>query len=151
VDLDYPKKVRFQCIKCGICCGDTKQKTRHILLLTTEAKQIAAKTSHPISDFAVEIKDKTPYVYEMKKTMGEGKCVFLKNNQCTIYMFRPLICRFYPFELKTSNNRCEFLYTDECPGINNGKKLGEDYFKKLWRLVKFKSGKHTEAKQRHVL
>jgi Fe-S-cluster containining protein len=136
VNFDYPTTVRFRCIKCGICCGDTKEKTRHILLLRTEAEQIAKTTLQPISKFAVKIKDRAPYSYEMKKRAEDGKCVFLENNRCTIYSLRPLICRFYPFELKILHNRkYKFLFTEECSGINKGRILSEGYFRKMFRLA----------------
>jgi Fe-S-cluster containining protein len=136
VNFDYPSTVRFHCAKCGICCGDTKEKTRHVLLLRTEAEQIAKTTSQPISKFAVKIRNKMPYTYEMKKTAEDGKCVFLENNRCTIYPLRPLICRFYPFELKISQGgKYKFLFTEECPGINKGRMLSEAYFRKMFRLA----------------
>jgi Fe-S-cluster containining protein len=104
--------------------------------LSTEAEQIAAATSQPISEFAVKVEDKAPYSYEMKKTAEDGKCVFLEKNHCTFYSLRPLICRFYPFELKiAANQKHEFLYTDECPGISKGKMLGKNYFRKLFQLA----------------
>ena len=121
-----------------MCCGDTKEKNRHILLLRTEAEQIAKATSQPIFKFAVKIKDQAPYSYEMKKR-EDGKCVFLENDRCTIYSLRPLICRFYPFELKVLHNRkYTFLYTKECPGINKGRLLSEGYFRKMFRLARAK-------------
>ena len=133
--FDYPNAVRFECVKCGICCGDTKEKNRHVLLLKTEAEQIAETTGQQIFKFAVKIEDKAPYKYEMKKRKN-GKCVFLQNNLCTIYSLRPLICRFYPFELKDIHNQKHtFLYTDECPGINKGQMLNESYFRKLFQLA----------------
>jgi Fe-S-cluster containining protein len=136
MSFNYPAAVRFQCIKCGLCCGDTKEKTRHILLLKTETEQIATATSQPISQFTVKIKDKAPYSYEMKKT-EDGKCVFLENNRCTIYAARPLICRFYPFELKIAHGgKHTFLYTLECPGINKGPMLSKNYFRKLLQLAR---------------
>jgi Fe-S-cluster containining protein len=136
MDFNYPTAVHFQCTKCGICCGDTKQKTRHILLLKTETEQIATATSQPTSQFTTKIKKKAPYSYEMKKTK-DGKCIFLKNNRCTIYAARPLICRFYPFELKiTHSGKHTFLYTTECPGINKGPILSKNYFRKLLRLAR---------------
>jgi len=139
VNFDYPSTVRFRCIKCGICCGDTKEKTRHILLLKLEAEQIAKITAQPISKFAVELKGKAPYSYEMKKRAEDGKCVFLEKNRCTIYPLRPLICRFYPFELKMSRSRkYKFLFTEECPGINKGRMLSESYFRKMFRLARIK-------------
>jgi Fe-S-cluster containining protein len=142
VNFDYPDTVRFRCTKCGICCGDTKEKTRHILLLETEAEQIAKTTSQTTSKFAVKIEDSTPYKYKMKKSEN-GKCVFLENNCCRIYSLRPLICRFYPFELKGSNSgKYQFLFTEECPGIRKGPMLSEGYFRKMFRLAR---AKHRQA------
>jgi Fe-S-cluster containining protein len=107
--------------------------------LKLEAEQIAKITAQPISKFAVELKGKAPYSYEMKKRVEDGKCVFLENNRCTIYPLRPLICRFYPFELKMSRNRkYTFLFTEECPGINKGRMLSESYFRKMFRLARTK-------------
>ena len=135
MNFEYPVAVHFQCLKCGICCGDTKEKSRHILLLAKEAEQISETTSQPTPNFAVKIRDREPYSYEMKKTEN-GKCVFLKNDRCTIYEVRPLICRFYPFELQGSHGEnYQFLFTEECPGIGKGRVLGEDCFRNMFRLA----------------
>ncbi|UCF45367.1 MAG: YkgJ family cysteine cluster protein, partial [Candidatus Bathyarchaeota archaeon] len=108
-------------------------------LLTKEAEHIATAILRSISEFAVKINDKAPYSYEMKKT-EDGKCVFLGKNCCTIYSMRPLICRFYPFELGIAHDqKHRFLYTDECPGINKGPILRENYFRKLFRQARTKS------------
>lgn len=147
MNFDYPAALRFQCTKCAICCGDTQEKTRHILLLTAEAEQIAKATSQPIAKFAEPTAGKTPYSYEMKKTQENGKCLFLAKNRCTIYSLRPLICRFYPFELKPAANRkYTFLYTNECPSIGKGKgkTLCKSYFEKLFQLASTK----TKAQRR---
>ncbi len=87
----------------------------------------------PKSIFSTEIKDQQPYVYEIKKT-PEGKCAFLKDNQCTIYEQRPLICIFYPIELKfdAKSNQYVFDFTVECPGINQGKPLAKKDFIELF-------------------
>lgn len=143
MNFDYPTTVRFRCIKCGICCGDTKEKNRHILLLRREAEQISKATSQPTSKFAVKIEGRAPYRYEMKKT-EDGKCMFLGNNRCTIYSVRPLICRFYPFELSSYSGKYRFLYTEECPGINSGQVLGEAYFRRMFRLARAKHRPTTD-------
>lgn len=144
MNFEYPTTVRFRCLKCGICCGDTKIKKRHILLFRTEAEQIAEATLQPIYMFALELKDKAPYSYEIKKRANDKKCVFLETNHCTIYSFRPLICRFYPFELKMSRSqKYMFLSTKECPGINKGRMLGKGYFRKMFRLAR---AKHMQTK-----
>jgi Fe-S-cluster containining protein len=136
VDFTCPANVHFNCSRCGLCCGDTEQKTRHILILEAEAKIIASQTSLYVTDFSFQIADKFPFVYEMKKT-GEGKCVFLKEKQCTIYHVRPLICRFYPFELKFDKDKQlhVFDFTVECPGIGQGKDFSISDFERLFLLA----------------
>jgi Fe-S-cluster containining protein len=141
MSFNHPKALRFKCIKCGICCGDTEEKTRHILLLTEEAEKIAEETRQPISAFAVKVSGMAPYAFEMRKTVADGKCVFLADNRCTIYQLRPLICRFYPFELKPNEADCyEFFCTAECPGVNKDKPLSKAYFRELFRLACAKLG-----------
>ncbi len=137
VDYTYPVNIRFDCTKCGLCCGDTEHKKRHILLLEQEAQTIAKETTKPTQAFTTEKSNNQPFIYEMKKTT-EGKCVFLKNNQCRIYAQRPLICRFYPFELKTENNQHIFRFTLECPSLNRGKIMDKKYFDVLFKLARQK-------------
>ncbi len=65
----------------------------------------------------------------------DGKCFFLKNNQCSIYKFRPLICRFYPFQLKNlGNSRYSFSYTNNCPGIEKGPQHNIRFFESLFKI-----------------
>lgn len=135
----YPANTSFECVKCGICCGDTKEKTRHILLLESEVKEIAKEKAFTASDFCMETQGKAPYAFEMRKQQ-DGKCIFLRNNQCTIYDLRPLICRFYPFELKFSEDQNHYLFnfTLECPGVSLGKCLEESDFNNLFLLAEKK-------------
>jgi Fe-S-cluster containining protein len=147
MNFDYPASMRFRCIKGGICCGGTKEKTRHILLMRTEAEKIAKTTLQPISGSTVKIKDKVPYSYEMKK-IEDGKCNFLENNCCTIYTMKPLICRFYPFELKIAHSRkYTFLYTSECSSIKKDLILSKNYFRKLFQQTRVKSMQTVDLKK----
>jgi Fe-S-cluster containining protein len=134
-NLNYPKNIRFHCTKCGLCCGNTPKKTRHILMLENETKTLSNHTLQPIPRFANKIEGHTPYVYEMRKN-EDGKCIFLKDNQCTIYPTRPLICRFYPFNLTTTQKHHTFSPTDECPGIGRGRQLPRKYYEKLLKQAK---------------
>jgi Fe-S-cluster containining protein len=122
-----------------LCCGDTAQKTRHILVLEKEADAISAKTSLPKQQFSSKVGGKAPYNREIQKT-AEGKCVFLKDNQCTIYDDRPLICRFYPFELKHCQEKEThvFNFTLECPAIGKGRMLTNRDFEELFLLAQQK-------------
>ncbi len=139
MSFQYPKGTRFICLKCGLCCGDTPKKLRHPLLLCEEAERIVAFVGKPVSEFAAQVEGKEPYTFDMKKV--EGKCVFLADNKCTIYSVRPLICRFYPFELKPAENgQHAFHPTDECPGLGKGRELLEEHFRKLFRLAQKRTG-----------
>ena len=137
MDFNYPVNVRFECNQCGLCCGDTAEKARHIRLLENEAEDISAKTNLPIKEFATKTTGSPPYVYEVKKT-SQGKCIFLKNAQCNIYGHRPLICRYYPFELKFDQDKESYVfsYTLECPTIGTGRTLSRKDFEELFLLAK---------------
>ena len=135
-EFRYPKNIRFKCSRCTRCCGDTETRIRHVLLFEKEAQSISKDTSKPLEAFGFRIAGHEPYLYEMKKGKG-GKCVFLEGNDCSIYASRPLICRYYPFELKTARNKI-FLFspTKECPGIGLGRVLKESYFRNLFRIAR---------------
>lgn len=132
-DFNYPKNVRFQCARCTLCCGDTRTRTRHIVMTQTEAKTICETNNQHITDFARKIAGHAPYVHEMRKDR-HGKCVFLNKDSCTIYSLRPLVCRFYPFELKSeATGEYLFSYTDECQGIGKGRILTRKKFVDLMK------------------
>lgn len=106
------------------------------MLLDSEAQAISAETHLPIEAFAESIAGKAPYCFEMKKPYS-GKCFFLKDNSCSIYTVRGLICRFYPFELKFDPDQKThvFDFTVECPAIGVGRKIGKKEFAELFALA----------------
>jgi Fe-S-cluster containining protein len=104
------------------------------MLLTKDARTISEAILKPVETFATETSGNGPYVYEMRKTREEGKCTFLKGTDCSIYAVRPLVCRFYPFELVTlKDGKPRFFCTEECPGIGKGKRLEREYFENLFK------------------
>ncbi|MFA5366088.1 MAG: YkgJ family cysteine cluster protein [Candidatus Bathyarchaeia archaeon] len=140
MSLTYPKNITFTCNDCGICCGDTQTKNRHILLTQKDADRITKHTNQIINTFAEKIEGKHLYIYEMQKNPKTQKCTFHKNNQCTIYQQRPLICRFYPFQLTTTeDNNYAIEVTNECPNVNTPnqkeKPLTEQHYKQLLKLA----------------
>ncbi len=131
--FEYPRRQPFQCDKCALCCGDTKEKVRMILLLKSEADRIRLRTRKSLVEFANRIEGFEPYVYSIKKT-AKGKCLFLDNNLCSIYDLRPLVCRFYPFELKDSGKgKYVFMGSHECPRLGTGNVLKREAFEKLFK------------------
>jgi Fe-S-cluster containining protein len=106
-------------------------------MLKTEAERMSTFLSKPISEFADAVQGCDPYVYVVKMRTDTGKCIFLMEKDCLIYPLRPLVCRFYPFEMKTTENgSCEFSPTKECSGVGRGKLLGKEFFESLFQLAK---------------
>lgn len=141
MNFEYPRNVRFRCKRCARCCGDTEVKARNILLLDLEAEHISNKTMKSVSEFSDKLEGSDLYVYRMKKT-GDGKCMFLDGNVCSIYRIRPLVCRFYPFELRADATSGHiFSYTDECPSIGSGLRLQKRFFESLFERSKALIGK----------
>jgi Fe-S-cluster containining protein len=144
--FEYPKHVGFICNQCSRCCGDTNEKVRHILLLKTDADRISTKTFLDSNEFAEKISGSKPYSYQMRKT-NDGKCYFLRNNLCTIYKIRPLICRFYPFQLKNlGNNRYSFSFTKSCPGIGKGNQHKAVFFESLFNTFMISMEENIEKR-----
>jgi Fe-S-cluster containining protein len=141
VRFTYPKNIRFVCSGCGLCCGDTPSKSRQVLLTKRDAERIAAHVKRPVNGFASETSGRAPYLFVMRKNPDTGMCIFLQDNRCTIYEHRPLICRFYPFELSTDENGIfVFKETNECPVIFDkdgveARELDEQFFCELFKLA----------------
>lgn len=129
--FQYPKHVHFECEKCGLCCSDTSYKSRNILLLDHEITRISEETLKAVEEFAEPAEAEGPFTHRMKKQ--SGRCVFLRENLCSIYEARPIICRFYPFSLKSfDENMYIFSSTKECLGIGKGPLLQQEYFRQLF-------------------
>jgi len=128
-----------------LCCGDTERRSRSILLLRDETEDISRKTSLCIHEFVEKIEGFEPYCYIMRKT-SDGQCVFLKDGSCTIYETRPLICRFYPFQLRNvKDDEYAFGCSNECPGIGRGPQLSRVYFRQLFNKFIQTMKKDAEA------
>lgn len=148
VSFDYPNRIRFQCIRCALCCGDTKTRVRRILLLKNEAERISEGTSKPITEFAFRVDHREPYAFEMIKTDNDGKCFFLRDKTCSVYALRPLVCRFYPFQLGIAEGgKYKFSHSEECPGIGEGRQLKERFFEDLFQNARVQLDERNSGKQ----
>ncbi|MBD3229865.1 MAG: hypothetical protein GF329_16905 [Candidatus Lokiarchaeota archaeon] len=79
------------------------------------------------------------YILGINKENGEV-CRFLDENVCSIYKFRPKICRLFPFTFKQKNNRLNIqvneLAKEICPGLNNNAPLVIiKELKELWKEI----------------
>ena len=134
-NVAHPGNLRWRCVRCARCCGDTEKRTRHVLVLASEAQAIAAETRMRIEEFSQKLENCKPYEFEIRKK--NKRCVFLDGVSCSIYSKRPLICRFYPFVMERSESgTLEFKLPErECQGIGRGRKLTQDYYMHLLRIA----------------
>ena len=102
--------------KCGNCCnGDNVDLP---ILLPFERELIVQEQELDSDEFCKPYKESV--IYQMKP-IKNGGCYFYKDNKCSIYDYRPLDCKLFPFDY-IINNDGEFelvLYKQVCKkGIN---------------------------------
>ncbi len=69
----------MKCAKgCSICC---------------ELTSVSMLEAYVIADEMEKVSEKQCDTVPTNRQLGYGKCVMLKNNECSIYRFRPIICR----------------------------------------------------------
>jgi Fe-S-cluster containining protein len=126
----FPNVIIWKCQRCTLCCKDSFKHIRHIKLLRQEGIALSRKIKIPIERFTIPTLDKI-YSHEILK--NNGKCIFLKDDVCKIYDSRPLVCRFYPFEMKLiEKDVYQILFSGkECNAIDKGEKLNETFFREL--------------------
>jgi hypothetical protein len=112
------KETGFSCRMCGECCIQVSENSNLVMVNAPEIRKIMEGTGLSWEEVA------EPYPEILETDTGESftfgwclkrkgdRCRFLDENcRCSIYEFRPLICRTYPFMLDGPE-----LLVFECPG-----------------------------------
>ena len=72
------------------------------------------------------------FIHLIEKNNLNGKCIFLKDNKCSVYKSRPSQCRTWPFWNENMNPK---VWNEDisinCPGIGKGNKIKSDSIKKF--------------------
>jgi len=127
------KQFRFKCKRCAaLCC-----KLGGPELLEDDVKRIEASGYSRKYFLVLEKMCRSGLTRAVGalKTKDDGSCIFLtQNNQmeniCSIYEFRPLLCRIYPFMIESIKPDTFVLkFIPCCKGLNNpeGKILTEKF------------------------
>lgn len=114
--------VGFSCDMCAKCC--TRVFNGHVLLLDDEAARIkdrypAALEPVPFFDFCDQ--EGTFYVsgYTIRTVKDKvGSCWFLERGRCTVYEFRPRVCRIYPYMLHREPDESGRVDWRQISGLN---------------------------------
>jgi len=106
---------------CVKCCIET-----HMPLTRFDIERIS-KQGYKIKDFVVKRKR------ERQLKNVNSRCVFLGDNGCKIYSFRPEGCRLYPLVYNENNGKG--VIHDFCP-YGHEFKVSRDDIEKLYALIK---------------
>jgi len=106
---------------CVQCCIETRMP------LTSFDIERISKQGYDIKDFVVKRKR------ERQLKNRNGRCVFLGDDGCKIYFFRPIGCWLYPLVYNENNGKG--IIHDFCPYGHEFKVSGDD-LENLFTLIK---------------
>lgn len=103
-------KINFNCNKCGTCCmGNSVHMLMlnpiDVILLARHANK--STMNYLLQDTfldTIQIEGNLEKQYIIVRLKYENdKCIYYKNNRCSIYEIRPTICRTYPLAIRNIN------------------------------------------------
>lgn len=121
----FDKAISFACTSCGKCCKSYNNQIK-VYLNTIETIQISDHIGADIDEFQKKYIDihydqHQNELISLKSNENKTNCIFLKQNQCSIYEVRPTQCRTYPYWpqhmlgkntwLKEASSTCEGMST----------------------------------------
>ena len=117
-DVWYKEGLHFECTGCGKCCTGNPG---YVWVTEEEIEKIATLLNLPIQLFKTRYIRRVDNRYALiEKRTFPHDCVFLKDNQCTIYSVRPKQCRTFPWwPYNLSSPEAWKRAAKECEGIND--------------------------------
>jgi uncharacterized protein len=114
----YEKGLRFSCTGCGYCCS---KEPGYVFLTDEDLRGMLACTCMGREEFIsayCRLVDMGTFRLVSLKEKTNNDCIFFEDSRCSVYEFRPLQCRSYPFwnhVLESSETWAE--EAQRCPGI----------------------------------
>ncbi len=120
----------FSCARCGWCCRENfniritstiSRPSNAISIFPDDIRRIIKGTGMKWDDIAqpdlyscLSDGEKILSIGWILRRNDAGECVFYRNHECTIYRWRPMICRCYPFFM--DEHGVEVMH---CGGLEN--------------------------------
>jgi hypothetical protein len=109
--------LKFKCTGCGKCCTGSDG---YVYLSSKDVDNLSTHLNLPPKEFT---KTYTRFIrgdYALKDQPKSGDCIFLKNNQCSVYESRPIQCRTFPWWVQNIRGPEEWeAAATHCEGINH--------------------------------
>jgi Fe-S-cluster containining protein len=120
----FAENLRFKCKRCAVFCCKLGGPR-----MIEEDIQRLKQAGHEPEDFLDMTKDTRAEQKKggelFMKQREDGSCIFLKYDggngiyRCSVYEFRPLLCRLYPFEFERKSPNTGILrFIPCCNGLN---------------------------------
>ncbi len=114
--------LRFECTGCSRCC---RHEPGYVFLSENDLSRLCAGTGLSRAAF-IEKYCRSVNIHNFSRLSLKEKencdCIFWKDGGCTIYEYRPLQCRTYPFWEPFLQSREDWeSVAGECPGVNRGR------------------------------
>lgn len=113
----FEKGLRFKCTECGGCCTGPDG---YVFLGKGDIDALKDHFSLSFKDFVKKYTRKVDEKLALIDQNAEGDCIFLKDNQCTVYAARPVQCRTFPWWLHNLETPEDWENAAKtCEGINH--------------------------------
>ncbi len=130
--INLKEGIKFECQGSGNCCV-SRGSYGFVYLSDKDLKRFSNYFNLSIDSFKSKFCQITDgFIHLSEKKSFNGKCIFLKNNRCTVYESRPSQCRTWPFWNENMNVKIwDNDISVNCPGIGKGKKINYTKIKKF--------------------
>lgn len=116
-EIWFEDGLKFKCTGCGKCCTGSPG----YVFLSIEDLETLAKHFHlSPEEFAQKYTHKVDGLYTLLDRPGSNDCIFLKDNQCSVYEARPTQCRTFPWWIHHLREPSDWEdAAHRCEGINH--------------------------------
>ncbi len=115
----YSKGLRFECTRCGNCCGGAPGTVR----ISRNEASVLAKHLDMLEEEFLGVYTRRVNVNELSlRDKSNLECIFYESTAgCTVYAHRPRQCRTWPMWRSVVGSPERWAEeANECPGMNNG-------------------------------
>ena len=131
----YENGIKFQCQGSANCCI-SRGSYGFVFLSKKDLLKLTNFFKVSLFNFKKKYCHTTDGFVHLKETRKNGECIFLKNNnKCSVYKYRPIQCRTWPFWPENMNVK---MWNNDvvnfCPGIGKGRLVNKKKIEKLMEI-----------------
>ena len=113
----FSEGLKFKCTGCGKCCTGSPG---YVFLSHTDCDKLATHLSLSDEEFLAKYTYPVDEKISLLDKPGSDHCIFLVNNQCSVYEARPQQCRTFPWWVYLVQDQESWERAGaHCEGINH--------------------------------